>query len=119
MTDAFKLQKAVQSIGYDLLIVEETKQQSPDMRSVDIRVQYGVTASRAPLFGDLSFLRRPHGDFGRFDSVFYFSQYYRAILPVFKRNAPTKNVECLFNSRVGRNPTEAARIAAERVGAKA
>ena len=27
MTDAFKLQKAVQSIGYDLLIVEETKQQ--------------------------------------------------------------------------------------------
>ena len=27
MTDASKLQKAVQSIGYDLLIVEETKQQ--------------------------------------------------------------------------------------------
>ena len=27
MTDAYKLQKAVQSIGYDLLIVEETKQQ--------------------------------------------------------------------------------------------
>jgi glycosidase len=47
------------------------------------------------------------GDFGRFDSVFYFSQYYRAILPVFKRNAPTKNVECLYNSRVGRNPTDA------------
>jgi glycosidase len=47
------------------------------------------------------------GDFGRFDSVFYFSQYYRAILPVFKRNAPTKNVECLYNSRVGRNPSDA------------
>ncbi|MCB9561689.1 MAG: alpha-amylase [Kofleriaceae bacterium] len=47
------------------------------------------------------------GDFGRFDSVFYFSQYYRGIVPVFKHDAPTKNLECLFNSRTGRNPTDA------------
>ena len=47
------------------------------------------------------------GAFGRFDSVFYFSQYYRSILPVFKRDAPTKNVECLYNARVGRNPGDA------------
>jgi glycosidase len=47
------------------------------------------------------------GDFGRFDSVFYFSQYYRAIVPVFKRDAPTKNIECLYNARVGRNPDDA------------
>jgi alpha-amylase len=44
------------------------------------------------------------GEFGRFDSVFYFSQYYRGVIPVFKRDAPTKNLECLYNSRVGRNP---------------
>lgn len=47
------------------------------------------------------------GTFGRFDSVFYFSQKYRAIDPVFKDGAPTKNIECLYNSRVGRNPTDA------------
>jgi alpha-amylase len=44
------------------------------------------------------------GSFGRLDSVFYFSQYYRAVVPVFKRGAPTKNFECLYNSRVGRDP---------------
>ncbi len=48
-----------------------------------------------------------HGRFGRFDSVFYFSQYYRGIDPVFKKGAPTKNLECLYNSRVGRNPADA------------
>jgi alpha-amylase len=42
------------------------------------------------------------GAFGRFDSVFYFSQYYRAIVPVFKRGAATKNIECLYNARTGR-----------------
>jgi glycosidase len=47
------------------------------------------------------------GGFGRFDSVFYFSQYYRGINPVFKQDAPTKNLECLYNSRMGRNPTDA------------
>jgi glycosidase len=41
------------------------------------------------------------GPFGRFDSVFYFSQYYGVIEPVFKRGAPTRNIECLFNQRVG------------------
>jgi glycosidase len=47
------------------------------------------------------------GAFGRFDSVFYFSQKYRVIDPVFKAGAPTKNIECLYNARVGRNPTDA------------
>jgi len=46
--------------------------------------------------------RDDDGAFGRFDSVFYFSQYYRAIVPVFKRGAPTKNFECLFDARTGR-----------------
>jgi glycosidase len=47
------------------------------------------------------------GKFGRLDSVFYFSQYYRGVNPVFKQGAPTHNLECLYNSRVGRNPTDA------------
>jgi glycosidase len=47
------------------------------------------------------------GTFGRFDSVFYFSQKYRGIDTVFGSNGPTKNLECLFNSRIGRNPTDA------------
>ncbi len=46
------------------------------------------------------------GAFGRFDSVFYFSQYYRGIVPVFKNGDATKHLECLYNSRVGRNPTD-------------
>ena len=46
------------------------------------------------------------GPFGRFDSVFYFSQKYRVIDPVFKKGAPTRNIECLYNSRYGRNPTD-------------
>ncbi len=41
------------------------------------------------------------GDFGRFDSVFYFSQKYRVIDPVFKQGAPTKNIECLYAARTG------------------
>jgi len=51
--------------------------------------------------------RDADGAFGRFDSVFYFSQYYRVIVPVFKRGAPTHNIECLYNARVGRNPDDA------------
>ncbi|MCE9571846.1 MAG: alpha-amylase [Deltaproteobacteria bacterium] len=47
------------------------------------------------------------GAFGRLDSVFYFSQYYRGINPVFKKGAPTHNLECLYNSRTGTNPTDA------------
>jgi glycosidase len=49
------------------------------------------------------------GSFGRFDSVFYFSQKYRGIDAVFGADGaqPTKNLECLYNSRVGRNPTDA------------
>ncbi|MBS1118377.1 MAG: Neopullulanase [Deltaproteobacteria bacterium] len=46
------------------------------------------------------------GNFGRFDSMFYFSQKYRGIDPVFGQNQPTKNLECLYNSRMGRNPTD-------------
>ncbi len=41
------------------------------------------------------------GDFGRFDSVFYFSQYYSVINPVFKQGAPTRNIQCLYNQRMG------------------
>lgn len=48
-----------------------------------------------------------HGPFGRMDSVFYFSQYYRGVVPVFKLGAPTKHLECLLNSRIGRNPGDA------------
>jgi alpha-amylase len=57
-----------------------------------------------------SYTRRGHdaaGDFGRLDSVFYFSQYYRGVVPVFQRGQPTKNLECLFNARTGRNPGDA------------
>jgi len=46
------------------------------------------------------------GAFGRFDSVFYFSQKYRVIDNVFKLNGPTRNIECMFNSRMGRNPSD-------------
>ena len=46
------------------------------------------------------------GKFGRLDSVFYFSQKYRGIDNVFANGEPTKNLECLYNSRVGRNGTD-------------
>jgi glycosidase len=46
------------------------------------------------------------GAFGRLDSVFYFSQKYRGIDAVFAQGQPTKNLECLYNSRVGRNGTD-------------
>lgn len=42
------------------------------------------------------------GAFGRFDSMFYFSQKYRGVDPVFAKDQPTKNLECLFNTRMGR-----------------
>ena len=41
------------------------------------------------------------GSFGRFDSMFYFSQKYRGIDAVFANGEPTKNLECLYNSRYG------------------
>jgi alpha-amylase len=44
------------------------------------------------------------GKFGRFDSMFYFAQKYRGIDAVFAEGQPTKNLECLYNSRMGRNP---------------
>jgi alpha-amylase len=56
-----------------------------------------------------SYTRRGHdgaGDFGRLDSVFYFSQYYRGVIPVWKRGAPTRHLECLYNARTGRNPDD-------------
>ena len=46
------------------------------------------------------------GPFGRLDSVFYFSQKYRVIDEVFKHGGPTRNVECLFNARMGIAPAE-------------
>jgi glycosidase len=39
--------------------------------------------------------------------MFNFPQKYRGIDPVFAQDQPTKNLECLFNSRMGRNPTDA------------
>ena len=42
------------------------------------------------------------GAFGRFDSVFYFSQKYEGIDPVFGKDGATKNLECLYNSRMGK-----------------
>src|SRR5688572_17163083 len=42
------------------------------------------------------------GKFGRFDSMFYFSQKYRSIEAVFVQGQPTKNIECLYNTRMGR-----------------
>jgi glycosidase len=47
------------------------------------------------------------GKFGRFDSMFYFSQKYRSIESVFVQGQPTKNIECLYNSRMGRMPGDA------------
>ena len=44
------------------------------------------------------------GAFGRVDSVFYFSQKFRVFDEVFKRGGPTRNIECLYNARVGRDP---------------
>ena len=48
------------------------------------------------------------GTFGRFDSVFYFSQKYRVIDNVLGADGaqPTKNIECMYNSRTGRNPAD-------------
>jgi alpha-amylase len=46
------------------------------------------------------------GKFGRFDSMFYFSQKYRGIDAVFGQGQVTKNLECLYNARVGRNPAD-------------
>jgi len=41
------------------------------------------------------------GSFGRFDSVFYFSQKYRGIDEVFGNEGVTKNLECLLDARMG------------------
>jgi glycosidase len=41
------------------------------------------------------------GAFGRFDSMFYFSQKYEGIDPVFANDAATKNLECLYKARMG------------------
>jgi alpha-amylase len=41
------------------------------------------------------------GPFGRFDSMFYFSQKYRGIDGVFANEQPTRHLECLYKSRMG------------------
>ena len=38
--------------------------------------------------------------------MFNFPQKYRGIDPVFANGQPTKHLECLYNSRMGRNPTD-------------
>jgi glycosidase len=58
------------------------------------------------LIGSYTFPGNDGSTFGRFDSVFYFSQKYRGIDAVFANSQPTKNLECLYNSRVGRNTTD-------------
>lgn len=45
--------------------------------------------------------RDAQGPFGRVDSTFYFSQYYRVIKNVFIAGNPTRDIECLYNSRMG------------------
>ncbi len=47
------------------------------------------------------------GRFGRLDSMFYFSQKYRGVDAVFANDQPTKHLECLYNSRMGRAPGDA------------
>jgi alpha-amylase len=44
------------------------------------------------------------GDFGRVDSVFYFSQKYRVINPIFQNGGPTNAVEQLFSDRAVNYP---------------
>ncbi|RMH38933.1 MAG: DUF3459 domain-containing protein [Deltaproteobacteria bacterium] len=44
------------------------------------------------------------GDFGRMDGTFYFSQKYRVIDEVFKFGGPTRNIECMYHSRMGTSP---------------
>ena len=46
------------------------------------------------------------GAFNRLDSMAYFSEYYEGIVNVFQTGLPTKNLECLYNERMGRNPTD-------------
>lgn len=41
------------------------------------------------------------GAFSRFDSVFYFSQYYRVIKNVFMKGQATRNIGCMYDSRMG------------------
>jgi alpha-amylase len=41
------------------------------------------------------------GSFQRIDSTFYFSQYYRVIKNVFMGGAPTREIACLYGSRMG------------------
>jgi alpha-amylase len=45
--------------------------------------------------------RDAKGAFQRLDSTFYFSQYYRVVKNVIMEGAPTRNLECLFGSRMG------------------
>ncbi|HLU67069.1 MAG TPA: alpha-amylase family glycosyl hydrolase, partial [Kofleriaceae bacterium] len=45
--------------------------------------------------------RDARGEFGRVDSTFYFSQYYRVIKNVFMGGNPTTDIACMYNSRMG------------------
>jgi glycosidase len=48
--------------------------------------------------------RDERGEFGRVDSVFYFSQKYRVMDNVFKHGEPTRDIECMYHSRMGTTP---------------
>ncbi|MBK8012520.1 MAG: alpha-amylase [Deltaproteobacteria bacterium] len=48
------------------------------------------------------------GKFGRVDSVFYFSQKYQIFEDVIKNGGATKKIECLYNSRTGKNADDQA-----------
>jgi alpha-amylase len=48
--------------------------------------------------------RDARGEFGRVDSVFYFSQKYRVMDGVFKQGGPTATIACMYYSRTGVEP---------------
>jgi alpha-amylase len=56
--------------------------------------------------------RDSEGAFGRVDSTFYFSQYYRVIKNVFMGSNPTRDIACMYGSRVGDSSPDCADFAA-------
>jgi len=57
------------------------------------------------LLGQYTFPGRDErGDFGRVDSVFYFSHKYRIFDNVIKQSGNTKDIECMYYTRVGADP---------------
>jgi glycosidase len=53
------------------------------------------------------------GAFGRMDGAFYFSQKYRVIDNVFKLGGATRDIECMYHSRMGTSPGIGAQYCAD------